>query len=81
MRLPLLTASCGVEKAAGIGERQVSGGSHPVHKLLPAVGSAPRIVPGLWPWTRGKTNRIRFADVCLSDRYPSHHPDDGTLRP
>ena len=50
----------------------------PVDKLLPAVGSAPRIVPGLWPWTRGKSNRTRSADACPYDRCPRLRRGDAT---
>ena len=76
----MLSWQC-VKAAAGIGERLINGGSFPVHKLLPAVGSAPRIVPGVRLWTRGKTNRIGCSDACVSDRYPRRRLDDGTLRP
>ena len=37
----------------------------PKPKLLPAVGSAPRTVPGQWPWTRGKSNRTRMGSKTL----------------
>ena len=38
-----------------------------------AVGSAPRTVPGQWPWTCGKSNRTRSADACPPDRCPRLH--------